>query len=126
MTITFDHKTPIYLQVARMIRDSVVSGDLPEEGPIPSVRQVSVEHGLNPQTVLNATRLLVDEGILEKRRGVGIFVKRGAREQLRQRELAELKQRHIPELVNRARLLGLSARETVKLVRDNFKEQAHG
>ncbi len=126
MTITFDHKTPIYLQVARMIRDSVVSGDLPEEGPIPSVRQVSVEHGLNPQTVLNATHLLVDEGILEKRRGVGIFVKRGAREQLRQRELAELKQRHIPELVNRARLLGLSAQETVKLVRDNFKEQPHG
>jgi DNA-binding transcriptional regulator YhcF (GntR family) len=109
-----------------MIRDSVVSGDLPEEGPIPSVRQVSVEHGLNPQTVLNATHLLVDEGILEKRRGVGIFVKRGAREQLRQRELAELKQRHIPELVNRARLLGLSAQETVKLVRDNFKEQPHG
>ncbi len=126
MTITFDHKTPIYLQVAQMIRDSVVSGDLPEESPIPSVRQVSVEHGLNPQTVLNATHLLVDEGILEKRRGVGIFVKRGAREQLRQRELAELKQRHIPELVNRARLLGLSAQETVILVRDNFKEQAHG
>ncbi len=126
MTITFDHKTPIYLQVARMIRDSVVSGDLPEEGPIPSVRQVSVEHGLNPQTVLNATHLLVDEGILEKRRGVGIFVKRGAREQLQQRELAELEQRHIPELVNRARLLGLSAQETVKLVRDNFKERPHG
>ncbi len=126
MTITFDHKTPIYLQVARMIRDSVVSGDLPEEGPIPSVRQVSVEHGLNPQTVLNATHLLVEEGILEKRRGVGIFVKRGAREQLRQRELVELKQRYIPELVNRARLLGLSARETVKLVRDNFREQTHG
>lgn len=126
MTITFDQKTPIYLQLARMIRDSVVSGDLPEEGPIPSVRQVSVEHGLNPQTVLNATHLLVEEGILEKRRGLGIFVKRGAREQLRQRELAEFKQRNIPELVNRARLLGLNARETGKLVRDNFKEQPHG
>ena len=126
MTINFDHRTPIYLQVARMIRDSVVSGDLPEEGPIPSIRQVSAEHGLNPQTVLNATHLLVEEGILEKRRGVGIFVKRGAQEHLRQRELAELKQRYIPQLVNRARLVGLSARETVKLVRDNFREQAHG
>ena len=126
MTIHFDQGNPIYLQVARMIRDSVVSGDLPEEGPVPSIRQVSAEHGLNPQTVLNATHLLVEEGILEKRRGVGIFVKRGAQEQLRQRELAELEQRHIPQLVNRARLVGLSARETVKLVRDNFREQAHG
>ena len=126
MTIHFDQGQPIYLQVARMIRDSVVSGDLPEEGPIPSIRQVSAEHGLNPQTVLNATHLLVEEGILEKRRGVGIFVKRGAQEQLRQRELAELKQRYIPQLVNRARLVGLSARETVKLVGDNFREQAHG
>ncbi len=126
MTIRFDQTKPIYLQVAQMIRDSVIAGDLPEDSSIPSVRQISVEQGLNPQTVLNATHALVDEGILEKRRGVGIFVKRGARELLRQRELNQLKQQEIPEMVTRARLLGLNQKETVQLVRDNFKEQANG
>ncbi len=67
--ISFGNETPIYLQVAQMIRDAIVAGDLPEGEAIPSVRQLSVEQGLNPQTVLNATRLLLDEGILEKRRG---------------------------------------------------------
>ncbi len=126
MTIHFDQTKPIYLQVAQMIRDSVIAGDLPEDSSIPSVRRISVDQGLNPQTVLNATHALVDEGILEKRRGVGIFVKRGARDLLRQRELNQLKQQEIPEMVTRARLLGLNAKETVQLVRENFKEQLNG
>ncbi|MEE9464410.1 MAG: GntR family transcriptional regulator [Candidatus Neomarinimicrobiota bacterium] len=126
MTIHFDQTKPIYLQVAQMIRDSVISGDLSEDSSIPSVRRISVDQGLNPQTVLNATHALVDEGILEKRRGVGIFVKRGARELLRQRELNQLQQHEVPEMVTRARLLGLTVKETVQLVRDNFKEQANG
>lgn len=122
MTINFDHSTPIYLQVARMIRDAVVAGDLPEGQAIPSVRQVSVEHGLNPQTVLNANHLLMDEGILEKRRGIGFFVKEGAREALMRAELARFESEDLPALVNRARLLGFSQKATLDLVREKFKE----
>ncbi len=122
MTIKFDHKTPIYLQVARMIRDAVVAGDLPEGEAIPSVRRVSVEQGLNPQTVLNATRLLIDEGILEKRRGIGIFVKEGARTALLGEELKRFKSADVPTLVSRARLLGLSRKATLDLVREKFED----
>ena len=61
-----------------------------------------------------------------KRGGRGSFGRGGAREQIRKRELAAFKQHHIPGLVNRARLLGLSDRDTVKLVRDNCKEQTNG
>ncbi len=122
MTINFDHKTPIYLQVARIIRDAVASGDLPEGEAIPSVRQVSVEQGLNPQTVLNATRLLIDEGILEKRRGIGIFVKEGARKALLSEELKRFKTADVPALVSRARLLGLTRKATLDLVKEKFEE----
>lgn len=122
MTINFDHKTPIYHQVARMIRDAVVAGDLPEGEAIPSVRRVSVEQGLNPQTVLNATRLLIDEGVLEKRRGIGIFVKEGARTALLGEELKRFKAAEVPTLVSRARLLGLSPKATLDLVRKKFEE----
>lgn len=121
MTINFDHKTPIYLQVARMIRDAVVAGDLPEGQAIPSVRQVSVEQGLNPQTVLNATRLLIDEGILEKHRGIGIFVREGARKALLKTELERFRADDVPALVSRARLLGLSPKAALDLVREKFE-----
>ncbi len=121
MTINFDHKTPIYLQVAGMIRDTVASGDLPEGEAIPSVREVSAENGLNPQTVLNATRLLMDEGILEKRRGIGIFVKEGVRKALIKAELERFKSEDVPALVKRARLLGLSRTATLDIVKERFK-----
>ena len=122
MTLNFGSKTPIYLQVAQMIRDAIVSGDLAEGKAIPSVRQVSVEQGLNPQTVLNATHLLLDEGVLEKQRGVGIFVKEGARELLLAAELERFKAADLPGMVKRARLLGLSSKATVDLVKVHFEE----
>ena len=122
MTINFDHRTPIYLQLARIIRDAVAAGDLPEGKAIPSVRQVSAEQGLNPQTVLNATRLLMDEGILEKRRGIGIFVKEGARTALLGEGLKRFKAADVPTLVDRARLLGLTRKATLDLVKEEFEE----
>ena len=122
MTINFDHKIPIYLQVARIIRDAVAAGDLPEGEAIPSVRRVSVEQGLNPQTILNATRLLIDEGVLEKRRGIGIFVKEGARTALLGEELKRFKASDVPTLVDRARLLGLTRKVTLDLVKEEFEE----
>ncbi|UCH62404.1 MAG: GntR family transcriptional regulator [Fidelibacterota bacterium] len=122
MTINFDHKTPIYHQVARIIRDAVAAGDLPEGEAIPSVRQVSAEQGLNPQTVLNATRMLIDEGILEKRRGIGIFVKKGARKTLLGQGLKRFEATDVPALVHRARLLGLSRKVTLDLVKEKFEE----
>ncbi|MFC1620100.1 GntR family transcriptional regulator [Candidatus Neomarinimicrobiota bacterium] len=122
MSINFDHKTPIYLQVAGMIRDAVAAGDLAEGQAIPSVREVSAEHGLNPQTVLNATRVLIDEGILEKRRGIGIFVKEGAPQALLKAARAHFKTEELPAFVNRARLLGFSGKEIQDLTKQKIKE----
>ena len=123
MTYKFDSTTPIYLQVAQQIRDSIVTGDLREGEPIPSVRQISVDLNLNPQTVLNATRLLLDDGILEKQRGIGIFVTDGARQTLLSLERTVFEQEEVPALVARATLLNLSANQTAKIIAVAFKEQ---
>ena len=123
MARDFNLNSPIYLQVAQMIKDAIVSGDLPEGEAIPSVRQISVEQELNPQTVLNATRLLMEESILEKRRGIGIFVRAGARENLLKNEREKFRSQNVPEMVARAELLGLTAVKTAEIVKEAFKER---
>ena len=122
MAVTFEQNIPIYLQVAQMIRESVIRGDLSEGEQIPSVRKFAVEQGLNPQTVLNASQLLVTDGILEKRRGLGLFVTYGAKSKLLAQEIERYKMQQIPEFISRGKLLGLPQAELVKLVKDNYQE----
>ena len=124
MTIEFDNDRPIYLQIADMIREAIMAGDIEEGKSIPSVREISVEHSLNPQTVLNATQVLINEGLLEKRRGLGMFVQEGARKKLLQSELNHFKDDEVPALVNRARLLGIQKPELIEIVDDTYDEEA--
>ena len=124
MTIEFDNDRPIYLQIADMIREAIMAGDIEEGKSIPSVREISVEHSLNPQTVLNATQVLINEGLLEKRRGLGMFVQEGARKKLLQSELNHFKDDEVPALVNRARLLGIQKPELIEIVDDTYEEEA--
>ena len=124
MKYRFDHTKPIYLQVAAMIRDAILSGDLPEGEAIPSVRQISVEQELNPQTVLNATHMLMEEGALQKQRGIGIFVMDGARNKLLERARQAFREDELPAITKRAKLLGLSAKDTADMVKAAFKERS--
>ena len=112
----------IYQQLAETIRTAIMAGDLPEGESIPSVRQISVEQGLNPQTVLNATQMLVQEGLVEKRRGLGHYVAQGAREALLKLELKRFQQEEIPRFVQTARSLGLAEQQLGDLVRDAFRK----
>jgi len=122
--IEFDQKSPIYLQLAEFIRSAILAGDLPEETAIPSVRQMAVDHNLNPQTVLNATQLLIQEGLLEKRRGLGYFVRADARESLRARSLEEFRLHTIPDLVATARRMGISAKDLIALIQNAYGKES--
>lgn len=121
--MNFDQKTPIYQQLAESIRQDILSGALQEDHAIPSVRQISVEHGLNPQTVLNATQLLIQEGLLEKRRGLGLFVKTDAHKQLNQSACDRFKNETIQALVGEARLLSISSKDLIELIQQNYGEE---
>ena len=122
MQIEFDSQKPIYLQIADMIRSAILAGDIDEEEAIPSVRQLSVEHNLNPQTVLNATQELIEEGLIEKRRGLGMYVKSGAQEQLRRKRLEQFKESTLPDLVNTARMIGMTKEELMRRIEEIYKE----
>ena len=75
---------PIYLQIAEQLEDSIFTGVFPEETKIPSTNEVAAVLNINPHTVLKGMNLLVDEDIIYKKRGLGMFVKTGAVEKIRQ------------------------------------------
>jgi DNA-binding transcriptional regulator YhcF (GntR family) len=104
-------KQPIYRQLRERVIAMILEAVLAEGDPLPSVRTVAADYRVNPLTVLKAYQQLADEQIVEKRRGVGMFVKAGVRQQLlrdeRQRFLAE----EWPAVLATLRRLGLKAEE---------------
>ena len=80
---TWDQKQPIYQQLADLLAAQLLDGDPPEGQAMPSVRALATRHLLNPLTVNRALQALGDEGLLESRRGLGLFVMNGARERLK-------------------------------------------
>jgi GntR family transcriptional regulator len=100
---------PIYRQLRDRVVAMILDGVLKEGDPLPSVRTVAADYRVNPLTVLKGYQELVDEELVEKRRGVGMFVRTGARDLLlraeRQRFLAE----EWPKIVETMKRLGLSA-----------------
>lgn len=82
MTYQWNDKEPIYLQLKDQIRNMIMIGDLKENEALPSVRKVAADYQLNPITVSKAWQYLVEEDLVEKKRGLGMFVKEDARRRL--------------------------------------------
>jgi GntR family transcriptional regulator len=105
---TWDHKLPIYQQLADQLAASLLDGHLPEGEPMPSVRALASRYLLNPLTVSRALQSLSDEGLVETRRGLGIFVRPGARQKLKQAERERFLNEEWPQLRVRLRRLGIA------------------
>ena len=105
---------PIYRQLRDFIVTMILDGTLPEGGILPSVRHVASQFQVNPLTVLKSYQLLVGEGIVESRRGRGMFVLPGARKLLLKTERERFLQEEWPRVVDTLHRLGLSAEELLK------------
>ena len=115
----FDDRSPIYQQISDRIRHAVLVGDLPEGAQVMSTTQYATTYRINPATAAKAMSALVDEGLLHKRRGVGMFVSEGARELLRQRRRATFWDDSLGPVLDEARALGITTDQLV----DHLKEQ---
>jgi GntR family transcriptional regulator len=98
---------PIYRQIRDRVLAAILDGSLKEGEPLPSVRQVALELQVNPLTVSKAYQELADEGLVERRRGLGMFVIEGARDQLGAREREMFLSTEWPQVAARIRRLGL-------------------
>ena len=116
MEPNWSNKQPIYRQLRDRIIDMMLEGILADGDALPSVRSVAAEYRLNPITVMKGYQELVDDGLVEKRRGRGMFVSTGAREQLLTRERAQFLDAEWPALRARMNRLGIDARELLTTV----------
>ncbi len=105
---------PIYRQLRDRVVAMILDGVLKEDDPLPSVRNVAAEHRVNPLTVLKGYQQLVDEELVEKRRGLGMFVKIGARKLLLQGERQKFLAEEWPRVQAAIQRLGLTADELLE------------
>ena len=113
----FDDRTPIYRQIADRLREDIVSGLLEDDEQVMSTNQYAAFHRINPATVAKAFQELVDDGLLYKRRGVGMFVTPGACERLRTDRRARFADEVVAPMVAEARRLGISIDELIETIK---------
>lgn len=113
MTYPWHDSTPIYRQLKEKIVNMLLEGVLQPGDTVPSVRQISAEYQLNPLTVSKALQELAEEGLIEKKRGIGMFVAVGASELLRASEQKKFQDIEWPLVVERAQQLGIDLKQLV-------------
>ena len=116
MQISFHDKSPIYRQLSERLRELILEGVYNNGDALPSVRQIASEHRINPITVSKAFQMLVDEALVEKRRGLGMYVTAGASEKLIEDERRRFLEMDLPDFKDRAERLGFSVDELLKEV----------
>ena len=117
MTIAWNDSTPIYRQLRDRVVAMILDGVLKQGDALPSVRQVAADFQINPITVSKAYQELVDENLVEKRRGLGMYVTEGARSALMKSERDRFLTEEWPPLVERLTRLGLSLQDLLDVRR---------
>ena len=118
-----DDATPIFTQIAERLADEIVDGGLAEGDRVPSTNELAAFYRINPATAAKGVNVLIDDGLLEKRRGVGMFVAVGARERLLEDRRRRFAERYVEPMVAEANRLGFDDDELVDLVREASRAQ---
>ena len=113
MTV-FDDRSPIYRQIADQIKADILRGTLHEEEQVMSTNQYAAFYRINPATAAKGFQQLVDEGVLYKKRGIGMFVSSGARDQLRAQHRDRFFAEVIEPMVIEARTIGIPLGEIIR------------
>ncbi|MDE2340148.1 MAG: GntR family transcriptional regulator [Alphaproteobacteria bacterium] len=114
MTVTTDGEVPVYLKLRGLIAARILEGRYPEGGQLPSVRIFAAENTVNPLTIAKAYQCLQDEGYIDVRRGVGMFVAVGATDRLRVQERQRFLSHIWPKMRAHIARLGISSEELLE------------
>lgn len=118
----FKDDVPIYLQLRQQIEEQILARALREEESVKSLRVLAREYRINPLTAANAINLLVDEGILYQKRGIGVFVSTGARDQIIKSRRGRFIEDTLVPAMQLAKRLEITEEEVIKKVRVIYGE----
>ena len=119
---TLNDQSLIYLQIARMLEDDILRGVYREEEQVPSTNELARGYNINPATAAKGINLLVADGILYKRRGIGMFVSKGAGETVKQKRRAAFYDGYVKPLVKEGASLSLTGEELLAMVNRAIEE----
>jgi GntR family transcriptional regulator len=114
-----DEGVPLFVQIAERLADQIADGTLAEGERVPSTNELAAFYRINPATAAKGISMLTDDGLVEKRRGIGMFVTVGARAQLLGERRKRFAERYVEPLVAEAGRLGINADELVALIRES-------
>lgn len=123
MVFTFSGDKPLYVQIAQQLEDAIFTGAYQEETQIPSTTELSVLLKMNPATVLKGMNILVEENIIYKKRGLGMYVCTGAVERIKQKRQQKFFDNFITPLVSEAKKLGLDEVQIKNLIERGYKNE---
>ena len=116
-----DHE-PIFIQISKAIEDEILCDSIKEGMQVPSTTELSKCYKINPATVLKGVNILVDKEILFKKRGIGMFVSKGAKEIIKNGRKENFKEVYLKDLISEAKKLGITKEELLDMISD-FKEE---
>ena len=119
----FNENIPIYLQIKEEIENAIISKSIKEEDKIESIRALAQEYRLNPQTISSAVSELINEGILYKKRGIGLFVNKGAQQELKKKKSAEFRKIELQKIIKKGKNLGIDKNEFFKVIEQIYNEK---
>lgn len=109
----------IYLQLARSLEDDIVSGIIREGEPVPSTNHFAEFLQINPATAAKGVGILFKDGLLFKKRGVGMFVAEGARQKILERRQETFRSRYIEPMLEEATRIGISRQDLLAIIMSN-------
>jgi GntR family transcriptional regulator len=123
MSFQWNDKEPIYLQLKDKIKEMILAGDITEGEALPSVRQVAIDYKVNPITVSKSYQILVDEQLVEKKRGLGMFVQQGAVSKLQVNENEQFINEDWPKILTKIQHLNLDTNYLINSLKEIGRNQ---
>ncbi|MEC3982240.1 GntR family transcriptional regulator [Amycolatopsis sp. H20-H5] len=112
-----DEGTPLFTQIAEQVAGDIADGTLAEGDRVPSTNELAAFHRINPATAAKGINMLIDDGVLEKRRGIGMFVTTGARERLLEGRRKQFAEQYLDPMLIEAQRLGIDMGTLISLIR---------
>ncbi len=122
MNQILNQEKTIYVQISEMIEDDILRDIILEEERVPSTNELAKIYTINPATAAKGINLLVDNGILYKKRGIGMFVIEGAKKMIKARRKEEFFDNYIKTLLNEASNLGIDKKELIEMIEQEISE----